>query len=38
MIDGFRHLLAVLWDVEPEEIKVEKKEKIDIEEDNECFL
>jgi len=33
MIDGFRNLLAVLWDVDPEEIKVEKKENIDIEEE-----
>ena len=24
MIDGFRHLLAVLWDVEPEDIEVER--------------
>ena len=24
MIDGFCHLLAVLWDVEPEEIRVER--------------
>jgi len=29
MIDGFRYLLAILWNVEPEDIEVEKKEADD---------
>jgi len=27
MIDGFRHLLAVLWDVDVEEIKTESEKR-----------